>query len=104
MLVIGVGLFSLAASPTFANTIQLGINGDVLVGSNFLNFGQYPNGAPFTPAPGYGTFSVSLVSSGMFANYGGRWNHFGLCQLSPADLLHSLKLQVARTFSVLSSG
>jgi hypothetical protein len=34
----------------------------------------------------------------------GRRNHFGLCELSPADLLHSLKLQVARTLSVLLSG
>jgi hypothetical protein len=31
----------------------------------------------------------------------GRRNHFGPCKLSPADLLHSLKLQIARTFSVL---
>jgi hypothetical protein len=80
MLVIGVGFMSLMASPTFANTIQLGINGDIQVGSNYLDFGQYPNGAPYTPAPGYGTFLVSLVNSGMFANYGITTGEFGSIQ------------------------
>src|ERR1700739_3829788 len=80
MLVIGVGLTSLVASPTFANTIQLGINGDLQVSSNYLDFGQYPNGAPYTPAPGYGTFEVSLSNTGMFANYGVTTGEFGTIQ------------------------
>ena len=80
ILVIGVGLFSLVASPTFANTIQLGTNGDLQVGSNYLDFGQYPNGAPYTPAPGSGTFEVSLINTGMFANYGVTTGEFGTIQ------------------------
>jgi hypothetical protein len=80
MLVIGVGLTSLVASPTFANTIQLGINGDLQVSSNYLDFGQYPNGAPYTPAPGYGTFEVSLINTGMFSNYGVTTGEFGTIQ------------------------
>ena len=80
MLVVGVGFMSLLASTTFARTIQLGINGDLQAGSNYLNFGQYPNGAPYTPAPGYGTFMVALVNTGLFANYGVTTGEFGQIQ------------------------
>jgi hypothetical protein len=45
---LGPGFMSLLASTTFASTIQLGINGDLQVRSNYLNFGQYTNGAPYT--------------------------------------------------------
>lgn len=57
-----VGLLPLAAR---ASTIVLGINGDAQVGSNYIDFGQYPNGPPHTPAPGYGSFEVSLVNGGV---------------------------------------
>ena len=63
-------IFVLSAPPCRASTFQLGITGDVQVGQNFLDFGQYPNGAPYTPAPGYGSFEVSLVNSGIFSNAG----------------------------------
>jgi hypothetical protein len=58
----------------------LGINGDAQVGSNYVDFGQYPNGAPYTPAPGYGTFEVSLVNPGVFASNGVTTGEFGQIQ------------------------
>lgn len=61
---------AIAAIPSQATTIQLGINGDAQVGSNYIDFGQYPIGAPYTPAPGYGTFQVSLVNPGIFSTGG----------------------------------
>ena len=71
---------AVAALPCSASTIQLGINGDAQVGSNYVDFGQYPNGAPYTPAPGYGTFEVSLVNSGVFASAGVTTGEFGNIQ------------------------
>jgi hypothetical protein len=70
----------LVALPSSADTIQLGINGDAQVGSNYIDFGQYPNGAPYTPAPGYGTFEVSLVNSGVFSSAGVTTGEFGTIQ------------------------
>jgi uncharacterized repeat protein (TIGR01451 family) len=58
------------ASPSSAAPIQLSINGDAQVGANYIDFGQYPTGAPYTPAPGYGTFEVSLANSGVFSSAG----------------------------------
>lgn len=75
-----LGLAALVALPGSASTIQLGINGDAQVGSNFIDFGQYPNGAPYTPAPGYGTFEVSLVNSGVFSSAGVTTGEFGMIQ------------------------
>lgn len=72
-----IGALSPAAN---AATIQLGLNGDAQVGSNYIDFGQYPNGAPYTPAPGYGTFEVSLVNSGMFSSAGITTGEFGEIQ------------------------
>lgn len=68
------------ALPSSASTIQLGINGDAQVGSNYIDFGQYPNGAPYTPAPGSGTFEVSLVNSGVFSAAGVTTGEFGTIQ------------------------
>jgi PEP-CTERM motif len=68
------------ASPAFASTIQLGINGDAQVGSNYIDFGQYPSGAPYTPAPGYGTFEISLVNAGVFSSAGVTTGEFGTIQ------------------------
>lgn len=68
------------SAVTAASTIQLGINGDAQVGSNYIDFGQYPNGAPYTPAPGYGTFEISLVNSGVFSTAGVTTGEFGTIQ------------------------
>ena len=78
-------LFSLAlaglmALPSSASTIQLGINGDAQVGSNYIDFGNYPTGAPYTAAPGYGTFEVSLVNAGVFSDAGVTPGEFGKIQ------------------------
>ena len=73
-------LAALVALPSSAATIQLGINGDAQVGSNYIDFGQYPNGAPYTPAPGYGTFEVSLVNAGVFSSAGVTTGEFGMIQ------------------------
>ena len=65
-----LALAAFVALPSSAETIQLGINGDAQVGSNYIDFGQFPTGAPYTPAPGYGTFEVSLVNAGVFSSAG----------------------------------
>jgi hypothetical protein len=67
-----------AAVP--ASIIQLGINGDAQMGSNYFDFGQYPNGAPYTPAPGYGTYEISLINSGDFSSAGVTTGEFGSIQ------------------------
>ena len=71
---------AVSALPCGASTLQLGINGDAQVGSNYVDFGQYPNGAPYTPAPGSGTFEVSLVNPGIFASAGVTTGEFGNIQ------------------------
>lgn len=77
---VGVLGLTLSMVPCSAATIQLGINGDAQVGSNYIDFGQYPNGAPYTPAPGYGTFEVSLVNAGVFESAGVTTGEFGQIQ------------------------
>lgn len=66
-----MGAFS---APIFASDIQLGINGDVKIGSNFsyIDFGQmeYDNGGPYVKPPEYGTFEVSAVYRGYFKSLG----------------------------------
>jgi hypothetical protein len=79
-LVFGMAGALLVAVPGSADTIQLGLNGDAQVGSNYIDFGQYPNGAPYTPAPGYGTFEVSLVNAGVFSSAGVTTGEFGTIQ------------------------
>jgi PEP-CTERM motif len=79
-LFLGLALGAFAALPSSADTIQLGINGDAQVGSNYIDFGQYPNGAPYTPAPGTGTFEVSLVNAGVFSAAGVTTGEFGTIQ------------------------
>jgi hypothetical protein len=79
-LLASLALAAFVALPGSAATIQLGINGDAQVGSNYIDFGQYPNGAPYTPAPGYGTFEVSLVNSGVFSSAGVTTGEFGTIQ------------------------
>jgi hypothetical protein len=77
---LSLALASCLALPSSASTIQLGINGDAQVGSNFIDFGQFPNGAPYTPAPGYGTFEVSLVNAGVFSSAGVTTGEMGMIQ------------------------
>lgn len=77
---LSLALATCLALPSSASTIQLGINGDAQVGSNYIDFGQYPTGAPYTPAPGYGTFEVSLVNAGVFSSAGVTTGEFGTIQ------------------------
>lgn len=79
-LLAGLAAMVALALPAFGNTIQLGLNGDAQVGSNYIDFGQYPNGAPYTPAPGYGTFEISLVNAGIFSSAGVSTGEFGNIQ------------------------
>jgi len=69
-----------AATAASASTIQLGISGDAQVGSSYISFGQYPDGTPYTPAPGYGTFEVSPANSGVLVSAGVTAGEFGKIQ------------------------
>jgi len=77
---LGLALVATLATTASADTIQLGISGDAQIGSNYIDFGQYPNGAPYTPAPGYGSFEVSLVNAGVFSSAGVEPGDFGQIQ------------------------
>jgi PEP-CTERM motif len=61
------GIGALAASSALAATIDLGINGDAMVGPNFIyfqnNFGVIGATPTFATAPGYGNFTVSQVGA-----------------------------------------
>jgi hypothetical protein len=61
---------ALAALAVFgvavANAQQLSIATYAQIGSNYIDFGQYATGAPYAPAPGYGTFTVINVG-GLFS-------------------------------------
>jgi hypothetical protein len=61
---------TLATIACFALPIDLGINGDAQVGPTFINFGNYPLGTIYTPAPGYGNIVVSQPTQGIFATEG----------------------------------
>ena len=78
--IFGAALLTCFAIGASASNIQLGINGDAQIGSNYIDFGQYPNGAPYTPAPGYGTFEISLVNAGAFSAAGITTGEFGTIQ------------------------
>ena len=78
--ILGIALGICFAAAGSASQIQLGINGDAQVGSNYIDFGQYPNGAPYTPAPGYGTYEISLVNAGVFSSAGVTTGEFGTIQ------------------------
>jgi hypothetical protein len=80
MLVCTLGVVAFGAFPCSADTIQLGINGDAQVGATSLNFGQFPQGAPYVPAPQYGTFEVSLVNPSIFSSAGITPGEFGMIQ------------------------
>jgi hypothetical protein len=65
-----LALLALATVPCIASSIDLGINGDAQVGPTFINFGNYPAGSVYTPAPGYGAIVVSQPPLGVFLSGG----------------------------------
>lgn len=80
LLFVPISLLALCSVPLKATNIQFGFNGDALLGFGQLDFGQYPNGAPYTPAPGFGTVEISLVNAGVFSNNGLTTGEFGTIQ------------------------
>jgi len=85
-LLIALALMVSVASSSFASTIVLGIAGDAQVGSNFINFGVYPNGAPYASNPGYGTFQVTSPVTSVFAANGVVPGEFGMIQSLSASV------------------
>ena len=75
LLTLAVG--AIAALPSFAATIDLGINGDALVGPDFIYFSSnYPINTAFAPAPSspttvtpanYGLVQVAQVRVRLYA-------------------------------------
>jgi len=64
-LLLTLAIGGIAAAPSFATPIDLGINGDVMVGPDFMYFASnYPMDTVFAPAAGYGNFQVSQVQAG----------------------------------------
>ena len=68
----------LSALPAFSSTILLGLNGEAEVGTDYLSFGVYPAGGPYTPAPGSGTYEVAAPVANIFAANGVTTGEFGL--------------------------
>jgi hypothetical protein len=66
--VLAVG--ALAAVPSFASTIALGIGGDASVGPDFISFGTTPTSGVFVAAPGAGQFITTAPVTGIFATNG----------------------------------
>ncbi len=64
-----LAVVAMMAVPSFAETIVLGINGSAQVGASFINFGQL-GGSPYTPAPGYGSYSVTDPVTDIFLTNG----------------------------------
>jgi hypothetical protein len=60
----------LMAIPAFSSTIVLGVSGDARVGADYLDFGVYPQGAPYAPAPQTGLFEVTSPVTNIFAANG----------------------------------
>src|ERR1035438_814740 len=73
--IFAVGLLS--ALPAFSSTILLGLNGEAEVGTDYLSFGVYPAGGPYTPAPGSGTYEVAAPVANIFAANGVTAGEFG---------------------------
>jgi hypothetical protein len=61
---------ALMVVPAFSSPIVLAINGDAEVGATNINFGDYPVGAPYVPAPGFGVFETTTPIGGIFASNG----------------------------------
>jgi PEP-CTERM motif len=75
--VFGVALAACFVMEASAGTIDLGINGEMQVSTSAVSFGQYPLGGPYSPAPGYGSFEVSLTNPGIFQSNGVTNGEFG---------------------------
>ena len=73
-------IVALTAVSSFASTITLGISGDARVGANYIDFGVYPQGEPYVPAPGFGTFEVTSPVTNIFSTNGVRAGEFGSIQ------------------------
>jgi hypothetical protein len=73
-------ILALTAVSSFASTITLGIAGDARVGSDYIDFGQYPQGDPFVPAPGFGSFEVTSPITSIFVANGLKPGEFGSIQ------------------------
>ena len=86
------------AVPAFSSTIVLGMSGDASVGADFLDFGIYPQGAPYVPAPGTGIFEVTAPVTNIFAKNGVVPGEFGTLQslnsaLEPAGTVLATPIQ-----------
>ena len=86
------------AFPAYSSTIVLGMAGDASVGTDFINFGIYPQGAPYVPAPGTGIYEVTAPVTSIFATNGVVPGEFGTIQslnstLEPAGVVLSSPIQ-----------
>jgi len=64
-LLLTLAIGTVAASSSFASTIDLGINGDAQVGANYIYFASdFPTDTTYAAAPGYGNFQVAQVQPG----------------------------------------
>lgn len=70
-------LIVLLAVQSQADQVQFGFTGEAQIGDGQIDFGQYPNGAPYVPAPGFGTYEATLVDQGLFSNAGLTTGEFG---------------------------
>ena len=77
---LAMGLLVLSAAQSQADQVQFGFTGDAQISFGQIDFGQFPNGAPYVPAPGYGTYEVSLVNQGLFSNDGLTTGEFGFVE------------------------
>ena len=74
---LAMGLLVLSPAQSRADQLQFGLTGDAQIGFGQIAFGQFPNGAPYTPAPGFGTYEIVLVNQGIFSNDGLTTGEFG---------------------------
>lgn len=80
-----MGLLVLSAVQSQADQVQFGFTGETQIGFGQIDFGQFPNGAPYTPAPGFGTYEVALVNQGLFSNDGLTTGEFGPSKASSVN-------------------
>jgi hypothetical protein len=73
-------IVALTAVSSFAGTINLGIAGDARVGQDYIEFGVFPFGGPYSPAPGLGVFEVTAPVTGFFAANGVTPGQYGSIQ------------------------
>lgn len=71
---------ALTAVSSFGSSINMGISGDARVGQDYIDFGVFPFGGPYAPAPGFGLFEVTWPVTGFFAANGVTAGQFGSIQ------------------------